>query len=201
MSKMIGNINIDEFKSGKFVVNCVTKEDATEFINALHESGMRWYGGRTLKGNTDFEDYKKGTICYHAFKSYGLQRTYKAYYEKEGIKVIKYEKEQKEMKYSDLKDNWVVMLRNGRIGVIDVRRCSIAIIVNDNSAYDNYDDTFNYQTYTWYDIMKVWSTDGGEMKLVWERSEPTEKEIMMQQIAEMEEKLAEMKKTAEGMKL
>lgn len=55
--------HMDEFKSGKIVVNCEEKEDAEEFSKELHDRGFSWISRSSLLKNCYWEDYGKKT-CY-----------------------------------------------------------------------------------------------------------------------------------------
>lgn len=189
----IGNIDLEEFKSGKIAVNCVSEEDAREFLKGLVLNGICWIHGREIT-STGWDERKEKT-CYVYYEDEGLALSLIEIQER---KIIKYEGA-KEMKFSDLKDNWVVMLRCNRFAVCGNSVNGFSVQPHEVPSLQEYKDDLSHKRFKHNDIMRVWDTDSGYANLVYERKEPTEKELAMKQIAEMEEKLAELKKSVEGM--
>lgn len=78
---------LEDFKQGKFVINCETEEQAIELIKKLHDDGIRWGSGEPVLNKIHYE--YGSNQCY---KGYGKSITYdnKDYFIREGIEVKKY---------------------------------------------------------------------------------------------------------------
>lgn len=193
----IGNIDLEEFKSGKIAVNCVSEEDAREFLKGLeNNTRIVWFSGEKPTEYNCFGQHKEKTYIRFNAK---LVFDNCDYAKSMNYKIIKYEKEQKEMKFSDLKDNWVVVLRSNEVAIVVGEDGDICIHHKDGRYISNYEESLSHKVFEEADIMKVYSTDNGELTLVWERKEPTEKEKVLQQIAELKKQVEELEKSVEGM--
>lgn len=63
--------DIKEFKEGSMSVNCSTKEKAEKFLFYLHEQGIKWCDGNSIKAINNWDMYDEGT-CYSYSKCEGL---------------------------------------------------------------------------------------------------------------------------------
>jgi hypothetical protein len=194
----IGNIDLEEFRSGEIAVNCVTEDDALEFVGKCFDNGIIWGCASSAK-ITYFYMYESD-ICFRCEDQRFIRV---GGIEHQKVKIIKYEGA-KEMKFSDLKDNWVVIIRDSKVLLVKSFRLYTAEL-----KLERYNEDLTHETNKINDIMKVYSTDNGELTLVWERKEPTEKEkneqiiidIVKEAISKNKGGLKEMiLKSVEGMK-
>ena len=60
------NIHMKDFLNNKIVVNCITEEDAIEFLSFLHSKyNLKWIGGDRLN-HTNYDNYEQDT-CYNYY--------------------------------------------------------------------------------------------------------------------------------------
>ena len=201
---MIGNVDLEEFKRGRIAVNCVTKEDAQEFLRGLHEVGFRWSSEASLCNENKHFNHHTRKTCYSVDEDWRYVEHWKigysdiAWHEEQGYTIIKYEKERKEMKFGVLKEGWIARTRSGLNVVVrfheSLNGVNLCSSLTDSDEHYEYREDLTNTDFKACDIMKVWDTDGGEMTLVWERKEPTELELLENQLKELQDKIAELKK-------
>jgi len=56
--------SLEDFKIGKYVVNCKTEKLAREFLSLCECKGFKWCSGEKLLSNMEWDKYK-GDTCYH----------------------------------------------------------------------------------------------------------------------------------------
>ena len=89
-------IDWELFATGKIVVQCETEKDAEAFLKEANKRGFK-----TFLNKTTWQKYRENTCFKNGYYT-TISYCYKSFYESKGIKVVKWEPDEKEALYDAL---------------------------------------------------------------------------------------------------
>ena len=81
---------MENFKNGKFVINCQSKDEANNLMDTLHRNNITWCTGSSLQGTDNhWNDYGSDTCFFYGDS--GLEYGRVKYYDNEGVQSISFD--------------------------------------------------------------------------------------------------------------